>query len=116
MMVAVNFSTNFSINVSNMSIVQSWTNMSTPSDYVNPVLTWWEGEIGMWLWFFIFFVTIGIVYIKTESAYATAATVVLISAVTIWKLPPPAEHFAYLFLVAVVIALLYRALIWRSAT
>jgi len=110
-----NWTTTFTFNVSNMSIVQAWTNLSTPSNYVNPVLNWWTGGLGAWFWFFIFFTTIAVVYIKTDNVLPTAIVSLIFSVVMIDKLPPAASVYIYLFIVMAIFTIIYKIYIGRSA-
>jgi len=110
-----NWTTSFSVNVSNMSIVQAWTNLSTPSNYVNPVLNWWTGSLGVWFWFFLFFITVAVVYVKTDNVLPTAIVTLILSVVMIQKLPPAATPFAYLFVVVAIFTIIYKIFIGRSA-
>ncbi len=109
-----NWTTNFTFNASNMTLVQAWTNLSTPSSYLSPVLNWWTAALGVWFWFFLFFITVAVVYIKTDNVIPAAIVTLIFSVVMIQKLPPAATPFAYLFTVVAIFTIIFKIYIGRA--
>jgi|GEM_PF-6461740 hypothetical protein len=105
--------TTFYFNASEMGIVQNWSNMSSPNEYLYPML-WWETSLGSMFWLLLFFSMVSIVFVKTKSMVTTSVVVIFLSSLMILRLPDTAQMIAYFALVMGVFGVLYKILVGRG--
>ena len=100
------YNLSININLSNYSMIQNFTNLSSVELFFTPIF-WWQDVLGNWFFTLIYFITVGMVYLKTNSIFPTALTMLLLSATMIALMPYEAGLIIYLGLVLGVFAVLY---------
>ena len=94
------------VNLSNYPAIQNLTNLSSVEKFFTPVY-WWTNVLGNWFYALLLFVTVGMVYVKTNSVFSTSLVMLLMSATMIVLLPYEAGLIVYLALVLSLAGVLY---------
>ena len=97
-------------NISNYSAIMNFTNLTSPEAFFSPIKEVWLSAMGNWFYTLLLFMTVGVVYIKTQSIFPTSLVLLILSAVMIVAMPAEVGYIMYLALVLAIFGVLYGLL------